>query len=677
MPIVFPSGDRLKLINKPIGIGGEGKVFRVANEGMSNLVAKIYNKYPDQDHQRKLKTMVSMRDPNLLESSAWPDDLLIDSGTGKICGFTMQEVTESEPLHHFYSPSWRKQNQPFSSWDNLLQLTANLAAVFCVAHSKGIIIGDVNPNSVRVRNNGRVVLIDADSFQISSGSEVFRCRVGVPSFTAPELLAATMSYDSIKRELNHDLFGLSLLIFHVLFMGRHPFAGVFSGSGDTPIESHIKGYRYAYASDYAQRGLSPPPLSISPDLLASRDIVNLFQNDFTQLGAVQGRTRADEWFNALCLQRKRLNRCRANHNHVFDSSISSCIWCGLEAKGVVFFLSKSSASQSSPVSSVDNAASITDLLPTKREELARNKISNLSRQKLVCPIVKPTTYSARYALTEIEKRSILTRSIVRLVSAFAAFASLALAQSSAIGFAIIVLLFGFRFTPLALRSLLLKYKSELSQVIADLAAAKADASRILSANNLDDLAASIEDSWKTLADLKKQYDLEISSELAKLREQHKDSFLRSYLISDASIYGIGPGRSSTLSSYGIETAADLSSYRLHSISGFGPVLVSSLLSWRDSLLKKYTTPPDSVLSKACQKTLLSKYMPVRRKAGADIIRSCDLYDQRFNETKMKLEAIVGTMRANTNLSESIRSDIRLLNSSAAKTFGRQYQFLVF
>jgi len=677
MPILLPSGDRLKIINKPIGIGGEGKVFRIANEGKNNLVAKIYNKYPDQDHQRKLKAMVSIRDPILIESTAWPDDLLIDSGTGEICGFTMQEVTESEPLHHFYSPSWRKQNQPFTSWDNLLQLTANLAAVFCVAHSKGIIIGDVNPNSVRVRKNGRVVLIDADSFQISSGSEVFRCRVGVPSFTAPELLAASMAYDSYTRKVNHDLFGLSLLIFHVLFMGRHPFAGVFSGSAESPIESHIKSYRYAYALDYAQRGLSPPPLSIRPDLVASRDIVNLFQNDFTQLGAVQGRTRADEWFNALSRQRHRLKKCHNNHNHVFDSSISNCIWCGLEAKGVVFFLSKSSGFHTSPTFSVDQAAEITDLLPTRREEVARNSISNYSRRRLVCPIVKPTTYSARYALTGVEKRCILTRSIVRLVAACLAFASLAMAQSTAIGFVTIVLLFGFSFTPLALRSLLLNFKNELAQVRADLAAAKADASRLLSAADLDDIARTIEASWKTLAELKKNYDLELRSEVAKLREQHKESYLRSYLISDASISGIGPGRSSTLSSYGIETAADLSSYRLHSISGFGPILVSSLLSWRESLLQKYTTPSDSLLSKACQKTLLSKYMPVRRKAGADLICSCELYGQRFNEIKKKLDVIAGSMQVNANLAESIRSDIRLLGSSAAKTFGGRYRFLVF
>jgi DNA-binding helix-hairpin-helix protein with protein kinase domain len=677
MPILFPSGDSLKIVAKPIGIGGEGKVHRVANEGKNNLVAKIYNKYPDRDHQRKLKKMVSMRDPNLLESSAWPDDLLIDSATGEICGFTMQEVVDSEPLHHFYSPSWRKLNQPYSSWENLLQLTSNLAAVFSIAHSKGIVIGDVNPNSVRVRKNGRVVLIDADSFQISSGSEVFRCRVGVPSFTAPELLAVNKPFDSIQREHNHDLFGLSLLIFHVLFMGRHPFAGVFSGAGDTPIESHIKDFRYAYSADSAQRGLSPPPLSISPNSVASKNIVNLFQNDFTQIGAIKGRTKAGEWFDALSLQRKRLNRCRTNHNHVFDSSISACVWCRLETKGVVFFLAQPSSSQTSPSSSVGKALDITDLHPTKIEELARDKVLRLSRHKLVCPIAKSAICPARHSLTDSEKRAILTRSVFRLFTICAVFVSLALAQSSVFWLTVVTLILGFSYTPRRLRAVILGYKSELSQVIADLAADKADASKLLSANNLVDLAASVESSWKTIAELQKKYDQEVSIELVRLREQHVDSFLRSHLISDASIYGIGPGRSSTLASYGIETAADLSSYRLHSISGFGPVLVSALLSWRQDLLKRYTSPPNSVLSRTCKQTLLSKYMPVRRKAGEDIMRSCELYEHRFNDTTKKLESLAESIRANTNLAGAIRSDIRLLRSSAARTFKTRYQFLVF
>src|SRR4051812_24821096 len=35
---------------------------------------------------------------------------------------------------------------------------------------------------------------------------------------------------NVERKPEHDAIGLALLIFHLLFMGRHPFAGRFQGS---------------------------------------------------------------------------------------------------------------------------------------------------------------------------------------------------------------------------------------------------------------------------------------------------------------------------------------------------------------------------------------------------------------------------------------------------------------
>jgi DNA-binding helix-hairpin-helix protein with protein kinase domain len=375
MAIVFSSGETLKISRSPLGSGGEGKVYRVANEGKNGYVAKIYNTLPDEEKQRKLKAMASIGNPSILESCAWPIDILLDSKSGMICGFTMQEVLDSEPIHHYYSPSWRKQNQPQASWDNLLQLALNLAAAFRVVHTLGIIVGDVNPNSLRVRKNGRVVLIDTDSFQISHDGFLHRCRVGVPSFTAPELLSSNQSFDSIKRNINHDRFGLSLLIFHLLFMGRHPFAGVFSGRGDTPLEAHIREYRYAYALDHRQRGLLPPPHSISPRLVASPQISQLFENDFTQIGAVKGRTDSAKWHDAIKAQRNSLSRCSSNKLHLYDKSVSSCVWCMLERKGLAFFEASTILnSASSNTQSIDRFKP-EDLLPTRAEESAWKRIS--------------------------------------------------------------------------------------------------------------------------------------------------------------------------------------------------------------------------------------------------------------------------------------------------------------
>ena len=81
-------------------------------------------------------------------------------------------------------------------------------------------------------------LIGCDSFQITAGGRCFTCDVGVPMFTPPELQERSLT--GVIRSENHDNFGLAVVIFQVLFMGSHPFAGRRPGGGDMPIEQAIK-----------------------------------------------------------------------------------------------------------------------------------------------------------------------------------------------------------------------------------------------------------------------------------------------------------------------------------------------------------------------------------------------------------------------------------------------------
>jgi DNA-binding helix-hairpin-helix protein with protein kinase domain len=597
MPIVLPSGETLKISKDPLGVGGEGKVYRVANEGQKGIIAKIYKRLPDRERQEKLKAMISICNPVLMDACAWPIATLVDTRSGEICGFTMNEVVESEPLHHFYSPSWRKQNQPNASWDNLLQLSANLTAVFSVVHDMGIVVGDVNPNSLRVRKNGRVVLIDSDSFQLSHNGSLFKCRVGVPSFTPPELLSSNQTFDLIKRSINHDLFGLSLLIFHVLFMGRHPFAGVFNGPGDTPIESHIREFRYAYAVDHKQRGLLPPPLSISPRLVASLEVAEVFENDFTQIGAVKGRTSSKRWFEVISKQRQRLARCKSNSNHVYDCSVGTCIWCALERKGLSFFESRMPVTSSNNTSESSTRFKPADLLPTKTEEAAWRRISAVSVEKNVIPAIRLSTIQPRYGLTETERVFILRRSRLRLLTCLIAVMILLMGQTTLMPLIAILLIVGFSYSPKSIRELIARYKAELAQVEADITGLKTSWNSLTDGSKQTHIISTAQTAWSTIQSLKDQFDNEIAYKLNVLRQQHKDSYLRSWLIADAGIPGIGPGRSSTLTSYGIESAADISAERLYGISGFGPVLTSSLLAWKTSLISGYHPPSDDRLLK--------------------------------------------------------------------------------
>ncbi|STJ61175.1 putative chaperonin [Escherichia coli] len=105
-----------------------------------------------------------------------------------------------------------------------------------------------------VGRDSKVVLIDSDSFQINANGTLHLCEVGVSHFTPPELQTLP-SFVGFERTENHDNFGLALLIFHVLFGGRHPYSGVplISDAGNA-LETDIAHFRYAYASDNQRRG---------------------------------------------------------------------------------------------------------------------------------------------------------------------------------------------------------------------------------------------------------------------------------------------------------------------------------------------------------------------------------------------------------------------------------------
>jgi serine/threonine protein kinase len=346
--ITFPDGSTLKISRKPIGIGGEGKVYRVANTEKPGLVAKIYKQLPSRERQSKIEYMSRNPELSLREICAWPLEPLYDSKSGLICGFTMQDVSDSDPVHHFYSPGWRRRHYPKMTWGMILGLCSNISAVLSHLHALDIVAGDINPNSIRITKNGKAVFIDADSFQLTDNGRFYCCGVGVPAFTPPELLEKGLCFEAITRTKNHDNFSLALILFHLLFMGRHPYSGVPLHDSEWSLEENIKNYRYAYSHDTATRGITPPSLSVQPKLVVGQAIVEAFQRAFTQNDIKSTRPDARLWHSLTVIQRQQLRRCETNFRHSYDISLKNCIWCALETKGVLFFASENQSYHPEP-----------------------------------------------------------------------------------------------------------------------------------------------------------------------------------------------------------------------------------------------------------------------------------------------------------------------------------------
>jgi DNA-binding helix-hairpin-helix protein with protein kinase domain len=311
-----------------LGKGGEGAVFAV--RGAPSLVAKIYRKPPGALKAEKLAAMTVMTSTSLLRVAAWPIDLLVDDNNS-VRGFLMPRVSARRNIHELYNPKSRRRSFPQADFRFVVRAAANVARAFAQLHSRGHVLGDVNHGNALVGNDGTVVLIDCDSFQIRNGRRTYTCDVGVPLFTAPELQGR--AFRGLLRTANHDAFGLAVLLFHLLFLGRHPYAGRHV-SGDMPIERAIAESRFAYGAAHEALGMSPPPSTLSLDTFGPL-IATLFERAFTlPLGAA--RPAATEWVQALELVERELVPCELERFHYHPGS--TCCWCDIEARtGAVTF----------------------------------------------------------------------------------------------------------------------------------------------------------------------------------------------------------------------------------------------------------------------------------------------------------------------------------------------------
>lgn len=319
-----------------LGAGGEGAVFAIT--GDDRYVAKIYHQAVSFEKAQKLRAMVDLAVPELTAFASWPMGTLHEGRKGPIVGTLLPRVNGYVSLQNLYSPAHRRVKYPDKDWSFLLHVAVNCAAAFDSIHQNSHVIGDVNQGNLLVSAQGKVFLIDCDSFQVCFHDHLFPCEVGVGHFTAPELQGH--SFRGIRRTTNHDNFGLAVLLFHLLFLGRHPYAGCYAGAGEMPIERAIQEFRFAFGRHAGVLGMNPPwgmlPIEqIAPSLAA------LFERAFNR-GSERPAARppAKQWYDALRTLQTRIRRCPADEGHCYVDALEVCPWCELSKQhGLNFFAS--------------------------------------------------------------------------------------------------------------------------------------------------------------------------------------------------------------------------------------------------------------------------------------------------------------------------------------------------
>ncbi|HRI89838.1 MAG TPA: topoisomerase, partial [Candidatus Hydrogenedentes bacterium] len=306
-----------------IGKGGEGEVYAI--RGRSGLAVKIYSSSLRAEREDKVRAMVSEGLAAKTDLVAYPGEVATDI-RGNFLGFVMRLVAGYRPLHELYSPKSRKRHFPKSDFRFIVHAALNVARAVGKVHQTGCVIGDLNHSGVLVAQDATVALIDADSFQFSLNGKSYPCVVGVPDFTPPELHGKNLA--SVQRTIEHDNFGLAVGIFHLLFMGRHPYAGRYKGP-DISMGEAIAQNRFAFSlTRQAATQTSPPPGVLTLDMFPAA-VSGAFESAFGLAPAA--RPGALDWIHALTTLEGSLNHCSRVKTHYYPSAAGGCVWCKLAA----------------------------------------------------------------------------------------------------------------------------------------------------------------------------------------------------------------------------------------------------------------------------------------------------------------------------------------------------------
>jgi DNA-binding helix-hairpin-helix protein with protein kinase domain len=583
----LPTGKPAQL-GRQLGKGGEGSVFEI--EGDETVVAKIYTKPISQAKAAKLAAMVRLGDESLLKFAAWPL-ATIGPDPSDIRGFVMPRLHGYRPLHDLYNPASRRATFPHADWKYLVHSARNLAAAVAAIHDKGCVVGDLNQGNAWVHEtNALTALIDCDSFQISATDTTWLCEVGVGHFTPPEM-QDWHSFTDHPRVPNHDGFGLAVLIFHLLFFGRHPYSGVYPGHRDVPLEQAIKQHWFAYSSRAKALQIAPPP-GTAPLAVIGDEVASLFEQAFGSAGT--SRPSPAKWVSVLDTLEHGLKRCTEDAAHVFPGHLPGCPWCDMEERtGALLFVSR-----------VSTAAGLT----------GRFNLSTLwsTIESITLPPAPSVELTALPPAVGVIPAEQLAKLWTLRFARFIAIAALAfLVIKSPAGWLFWGLL-GFG-TWHGLQALGPK-RELLLQAVKTAETDYNNAVTIWTAKEYN-----FADCEKALNSLKAEYQGlpgRYKQELAGLQKTVYDHqrlrFLERFLVRDASIQGVKEGRKQTLQSFGIQTAADATRSRVGRIPGFGPVLTDAVADWRARCEAKFVFDNTKGVDPADIAALNKRYEHMRR-----------------------------------------------------------------
>ena len=289
-----PSRSGPLSIGKLIGAGGEGAVYEDRND--SSMVIKVlHQQHATPERAAKLRAMCD-NPPQNAQALSWPKVLETDADGIR---YRMPKASRgSGTAYRLISANERRQLPARQQeYEYRARLGVKIAEAFRWLHTIHVRIGDVNPSNILVSDDGSVMLIDCDSFQIPGppGHQPYPCVVGSPEYTAPEI-------DDFQRQFrsqDSDNFALAVLLYQLLGNGSHPYQGVDASADDavSNIRERIKDHRFAHQP--RERRWRPTPGQVRSWRSMPESVRNAFRQAFSPGASHIGRPTADAWASIL------------------------------------------------------------------------------------------------------------------------------------------------------------------------------------------------------------------------------------------------------------------------------------------------------------------------------------------------------------------------------------------
>jgi DNA-binding helix-hairpin-helix protein with protein kinase domain len=640
------SGAALTLSRK-LGEGGEGVVYSTSEP--RGIVAKLYAQPLSRVQVAKLETMVHAGDETLLSVAAWPLALVFE-GVRPV-GFTMPLLGSQHALHELIGPKRRQTLFPDAHWNFLIHTGINLARSFEILHARGIVVGDVNSSNVVVNRDATTRLIDCDSFQIRAQNAVFRCNVGVAEYQPPELQGKDLA--RIDRLPQHDLFGLAVVIFQLLFVGKHPFSGVLPAHArieNATIGDNVAARRFFYGPEARRNGLNPPPGSLGLTAVTP-EMALLFRRAF--LGEPALRPGAAEWHRALDDLKERVAPCAASkaHRHLRGSA---CPWCALEKRGLHYF--------SLPLPPGTQAAA--------GETIWRNfgdaeidrlwaEIARVAAPPARSPALPPA-HPYRPTRLGLWTASRVWASVAAAAALIALVTALCLSRQfewATLGAPLAVGL-GLWLRPDA-RAVYKQRRRRLEETRKAFRSAEKDWNRAARNARFIETRDGLARVRASLKDQRRRFDADLAQLRAKRDAEELRRYLRGYELTVSRLPEIGQRTQLLLRSFGIVNAADIETVALRRVPHLTRRQRANLVYWRESLERSFRLLPKRALTGKAVRDLEVRHRRERMRDQAQLAGGAALLRQIATDTQRQRPALERVARERADLFRQAEADLRV------------------